>query len=103
MSLNQAFSSRKLARQFHEEWITDVKRHVPPDRLLTFHVTLGWRPLCDFLGLPAPPESIPFPRRNEYKEIQSGILKMQIISWTILIAAPFATFAILTMLYCFIL
>ena len=87
MSLHQAFSSRNLARKFHNEWISDVKRHVPPEKLLVYHVKFGWGPLCDFLGLKIPPETIPFPRSHDTKEIQSGILKMQIISWTILILA----------------
>lgn len=47
----------------YQNHIRDVKRLVPADRLLQYRVTDGWRPLCDFLGVPQPDE--PFPRRNE--------------------------------------
>ena len=84
MSLDKAFSSRTLARQFHDEWVDEVKRHVASDRLLVYHVKSGWKQLCEFLELPLPPEDIPFPRANDTKEIQSGIFKFQIVSWAIL-------------------
>ncbi|MBE1532022.1 sulfotransferase family protein [Actinomadura algeriensis] len=40
-----------------------VQKAIPPDRLLTYEVKQGWRPLCDFLGVPIPDE--PFPRLND--------------------------------------
>ena len=39
-----------------------VRDQVPSDRLLVFHVTDGWQPLCDFLEEPVP--DISFPRSN---------------------------------------
>jgi len=99
MSIQHAFSSRTLAKQFHDEWITEVKRHVPPEKLLTYSVELGWGPICDFLNLPLPPESVHFPKSNDTKEIQSGILKMQIIFWTILIIALIAVSVFILVLY----
>jgi len=35
---------------------------IPPERLLVFRATDGWGPLCNFLGVPVPPE--PYPRTN---------------------------------------
>ena len=99
MSIQRAFSSRTLAKQFHDEWVTEVKRHVPAERLLLYSVELGWGPICNFLNLPLPPEAIHFPKSNDTKEIQSGIFKMQIISWTILIFALFAVFVCILILY----
>ena len=37
----------------------EVKRTVPPDRLLVWEVTEGWDPLCDFLGVPVPADPLP--------------------------------------------
>lgn len=43
----------------HEE---EVLTSIPPERLLVFRATDGWAPLCEFLGVPVPPE--PYPRTN---------------------------------------
>lgn len=40
-----------------------VRRAIPADRLLEFEVGEGWRPLCEFLGVPVPDE--PFPHVND--------------------------------------
>jgi hypothetical protein len=40
-----------------------VQAAVPAHRLLTFDVKDGWKPLCDFLGVPVPQG--PFPRTND--------------------------------------
>ena len=37
----------------------EVKRVVPPDRLLVWEVTEGWEPLCEFLGVDVPAEPLP--------------------------------------------
>jgi hypothetical protein len=42
--------------------IEEVKRGLPPERLLVYEVREGWDPLCRFLGLPVPDE--PFPHVN---------------------------------------
>ena len=94
MSLDKAFSSRTLARQFYDEWVNEIKRHVAPDRLLRYDVKSGWKPLCEFLELPIPPDDTPFPRANDTKEIQSGILKFQVVSWTILVIPIVAGLAV---------
>ena len=36
-----------------------VSATVPADRLLVFHVADGWKPLCDFLGVPVPDTPVP--------------------------------------------
>lgn len=41
----------------------DVKRTVPPEKLLVFSVKEGWAPLCEFLDVPVPDE--PFPHVND--------------------------------------
>ena len=39
-----------------------VKDEVPADKLLVFESSLGWPPLCEFLGVPVPDE--PYPKTN---------------------------------------
>ena len=47
-----------------------ARRHrleeIPADRLLTFDLRDGWRPLCEFLRVEVP--DIPFPKTNSSKE-----------------------------------
>ena len=50
----------------------EVKRTVPPERLLVWSVTEGWGPLCEFLELPVPEE--PFPHINDRKEFLNRIV-----------------------------
>lgn len=42
----------------------EVKRHVPPEKLLVYEVKEGWEPLCAFLGVEVPGD-MPFPRLND--------------------------------------
>lgn len=44
-----------LYRAHNEE----VRRVIPPERLLVYHVSQGWGPLCAFLGRPEPAEPMP--------------------------------------------
>jgi hypothetical protein len=57
------FSDRKFAIRIFNEHIKNVRRHIPKEDLLIFNVKDGWRPLCDFLGVPIP-KNIPFPHVN---------------------------------------
>lgn len=65
--LEQTFSGRYWDKAYaidvYQKHLHDVKRLVPPDRLLQYRVADGWRPLCEFLEVPEPDD--PFPRRNE--------------------------------------
>lgn len=55
----------------HEE---EVKRTVPPDRLLVYSVKEGWEPLCEFLGVPVPDE--PFPRVNDTNDFHLRLRRL---------------------------
>jgi hypothetical protein len=46
-----------------------VRREIPRARLLEFYAADGWKPLCDFLGVPVPAE--PFPLTNTTEEFRS--------------------------------
>jgi hypothetical protein len=50
----------------------EVRRVVPPDRLLVYEVKEGWGPLCSFLGVPVP-EGTPFPHLNDAAEFRTRI------------------------------
>lgn len=50
-------------KRFHEHY-REVKSLVEPGRLLEYHISEGWGPLCGFLGLEAP-KDIPFPHAND--------------------------------------
>jgi hypothetical protein len=46
----------------------EVRRAVPPQRLLIYDVTQGWEPLCRFLDVPVPERA--FPRANTTEDFQ---------------------------------
>jgi hypothetical protein len=50
-------------RESFDEHIDKVRKLVPKDRLLEWHASHGWQPLCEFLDLPVPKEQ--FPHLNE--------------------------------------
>jgi len=52
-------------------YIEEVKRTVPPERLLVYEVGQGWRPLCDFLGVPVPAQA--FPHVNDTDTFQENM------------------------------
>jgi len=51
--------------------IEEVKRTVPPERLLVYEVGQGWGPLCDFLGVPVPAQA--FPHVNDANTFQENM------------------------------
>ena len=58
---DKAFTIKKF-----NAWTEEVKRTVPPEKLLVFEVSQGWEPLCAFLNKPIPDK--PFPRVNDTAE-----------------------------------
>lgn len=64
---------RQRCIQGYEEHNELVKRVVPAERLLVFNVKHGWKPLCDFLGVPVPDR--PFPKRDITKGVTKDIFK----------------------------
>ena len=55
-----------------------VRRRVPPERLLVFDVREGWGPLCDFLGVEVPVK--PFPHLNETREMRHRLFGLVALS-----------------------
>jgi hypothetical protein len=66
------FTDEEHALRVFDEHNKAVRREVPADRLLVFHISEGWEPLCGFLGVPVPDE--PFPRTND-KEAFATMLR----------------------------
>jgi hypothetical protein len=62
---------REKAIAHYRQHIEDVKAAVPADRLLIFSADQGWKPLCDFLGVPAPESE--FPNLNDRSAIKAKI------------------------------
>jgi hypothetical protein len=60
-----------LLRRF-DEHVAAVQAAIPPERLLVFQVAEGWKPLCEFLDLPAPESA--FPNVNDTEAVR-GIIR----------------------------
>ena len=58
------FEDRRYAMEVFKRHNEEVKKHVPPERLLVYEVKEGWKPLCEFLGVEIPEEK-PFPHLND--------------------------------------
>lgn len=81
-----AESSVEESADFYNNWIEEVRRTVPADRLLVFNVKQGWKPLCDFLGLPVP--SNPFPHENDAMVFQRMLKRIKIASFVVIWVLP---------------
>ena len=62
-------ASRDHALAVFRRHALEVRRTIPPARLLEYEVTEGWQPLCAFLGRPVPEE--PFPHANAADEFRA--------------------------------
>jgi hypothetical protein len=58
-------SDRDHAIRIFRGHIAEVQSEIPSDRLLTFDLRSGWKPLCEFLEVEAP--DVPFPKTNSSK------------------------------------
>ena len=87
------FEERPHAIEVFNRHSEEVRRSVPPDRLLVYEVKEGWGPLCSFLGVPVP-EDKPFPHLNDAEEFRSRIrrtaLVVRAVAYTILGAVALA-------------
>ena len=64
-------ANRGEAIAYYQKHIDVVKDSVPADKLLVFSVDQGWKPLCDFLGVPVPDSE--FPNINDRAQFQKVI------------------------------
>ena len=63
-TFHNRIEDKEYAIAIFKQHIEEVKRYVPPEKLLVFNVKEGWKPLCDFLGVEIPPDK-PFPYLND--------------------------------------
>jgi len=83
--LKGTMNDRAAALARYEEHIAEVKAAVPPEKLLVYTVDQGWKPLCDFLGVPVP--ATPFPNVNDRDEIKKEIRKIMMGAYVMLAAS----------------
>jgi len=72
------FTDKFIALEVFTQHIEEVKRVVPPERLLVYQVKEGWEPLCRFLGVPIP-QNKPFPRLNDRAAFEQ--MSKQLLTW----------------------
>lgn len=65
--IEDKLDDRAAMTAFFREWNQAVIDTVPDERLLVYAPGDGWEPLCEFLGVPVPPE--PYPRVNSREEM----------------------------------
>lgn len=77
-TFHDRFEDREYAIKVFNDHIAEVKRVVPPERLLVYHVKEGWEPLCRFLDVPIP--QTPFPHLNSRMQLQRMIRIRNIVT-----------------------
>ena len=65
-TFDDRMTEREHATRVFRRHIAEVQAEIAADRLLTFDLSDGWEPLCDFLGVAVP--EIPFPKTNSSKQ-----------------------------------
>ena len=67
------FANKDHCIDVYNQHVRNVVALVPPDKLLSYNVSEGWQPLCEFLGVPIP--SNEFPKTNDRAGFISMMLK----------------------------
>jgi len=80
-TFDNRFEDKAYAIEVFERHNEEVKRRVPPDKLLAYEVKEGWGPLCEFLGVEAPDK--PFPRLNDTAEMRRRLRAMRALSYAL--------------------
>ena len=71
---------------FYNQWVEEVKRTVPKERLLVFEAKDGWQPLCDFLDVPIPEG--PFPHLNDTATLSKNFRRLKLQSRIMFFSLP---------------
>ena len=77
---------KREAVEVFNSHVAEVKRFVPPDRLLVFDVREGWFPLCAFLDKPIP--DAPFPNINDAAMMRLTFNIIRIVCWFVVLVLP---------------
>lgn len=79
---NGEFTNRERTIEVYLSHIAEVRRTVPPGRLLEFRIEEGWAPLCRFLDVPVP-EGVSFPCANDRALFRKLLLALRIVEWAV--------------------
>lgn len=91
------FEDRRHAIETFKRHNEQVRRQVPPERLLVYDVREGWSPLCEFFGVEVPDR--PFPHLNDTREMRRRLIGLVTAS----AAAPVLIVAVIAALALFVL
>jgi len=69
----ERIDDRAFMTDYFRRWNEAVIAEVPEDKLLVFQAKDGWEPLCEFLGVPVPPE--PYPRVNSRESMNQRVMQ----------------------------
>lgn len=81
-SLKGTMHDRDKAIACYHQHIDHVKASVPEDRLLLFSVDQGWKPLCEFLGVPVPESE--FPNLNDREAFKKKFKELTLAAFIII-------------------
>jgi len=98
--LEQFYANPEGVKKVFNDHIEEVKRVVPPEKLLVFEAKDGWEPLCKFLGVPVPSE--PFPRVNDTAEFKRRVVGATVVSWVVLLLGVSVSLTVLRMILGFL-
>lgn len=71
------FKEKDYAIAVFQQHNEEVKRYVPPEKLLVYDVKEGWQPLCTFLQV-AEPAQKPFPHLNDRESFLNRLWPPQV-------------------------
>ena len=74
------YMDRDALKETYNEYNSRVQEGIPEERLLTFNVKQGWKPLCEFLDVPVP-EGIPFPHVHTRAKLEGEMFFLRMITW----------------------
>ena len=90
--MTRHFSNREVMIKAYNDHVQRVKSTVPQDRLLVFQATDGWKPLCEFLGVPVPEQA--YPRLNTSEDFQFNVKKFMDPVKFVVLAISVVVFAV---------
>ena len=67
-------------------------------RFKVFNVKEGWKPLCDFLGVPVPSPNVPFPKFNDTKTFNQMMKRLRLFGAALIYGLP-VTIAVLGFIF----